>query len=208
MPISRLRPRSSIKGDNCGCRCCCYCSLGLAPGAQLLKKSTWLLHLIGDKAPPAVRDSSEVTRAVNRHCHSHTRNGGHSWCLSTSPSLSIGFSIQDEAMDAARSAPHGAHYYVDVINLLTYLGINRGACGLWYSGIGLRQLSSQSTFFIPRWTTHLYNLYQVCDACGSTVVEERKIRYRYYFVDLQITWIGLVSNKNYNRQPRIITVIA
>ncbi len=23
----------------------------------------WLLHLIGDKAPPAVRDSSEVARA-------------------------------------------------------------------------------------------------------------------------------------------------
>ncbi len=30
---------------------------------------------------------------------------GHSWCLSCSLSLSVGFYIQDEAMDVARSAP-------------------------------------------------------------------------------------------------------
>ncbi len=28
--------------------------------------------------------------------------------------LSVGFSIQDEAMDVARSAPQGAHYHADV----------------------------------------------------------------------------------------------
>ncbi len=40
-------------------------------------------------------------------------------CLSSSLSLSVGFSIQDEAMDVARSAPQGAHYYhADVIYLL------------------------------------------------------------------------------------------
>ncbi len=41
----------------------------------------------------------------------------HSWCLSSSLSLSVDFSIQDEAMDVARSAPQGAHYHVDVIYL-------------------------------------------------------------------------------------------
>ncbi len=30
--------------------------------AQFLKKGAWLLHLIGDKAPPAARDRSEVVR--------------------------------------------------------------------------------------------------------------------------------------------------
>ncbi len=30
-------------------------------------------------------------------------------------SLSVGLSIQDGAMDVARSAPQGAHYHVDVI---------------------------------------------------------------------------------------------
>ncbi len=38
------------------------------------------------------------------------------WWFSCSPSLSVGFSIQDEAMNVARSAPQGAHYHADVIN--------------------------------------------------------------------------------------------
>ncbi len=38
-------------------RCCC---LGQARRAQLLKKSAWLLRLIGDKAQPAAHDSIEV----------------------------------------------------------------------------------------------------------------------------------------------------
>ncbi len=29
----------------------------------MLKIRTWLLHLIGDEAPPVARDSSEVARA-------------------------------------------------------------------------------------------------------------------------------------------------
>ncbi len=33
-----------------------------APRAQLLKGSARLLHLLGDKAPPATHDSSEVVR--------------------------------------------------------------------------------------------------------------------------------------------------
>ncbi len=39
-----------------------FCCSGTAPRAQLLKKCAWLLHIIGDKALPAVLESSEVTR--------------------------------------------------------------------------------------------------------------------------------------------------
>ncbi len=56
----------------------------------------------GDRAPPAAHDNSEVARALNRRCYPHTGNGGHSWCLSSSLSLLVGFSTLDEAMDAAR----------------------------------------------------------------------------------------------------------
>ncbi len=42
----------------------------------MFKKSAWLLHQIGDKAPPAARDSSEVARPLNRRCYPHTGDGG------------------------------------------------------------------------------------------------------------------------------------
>ncbi len=32
--------------------------------------------LIGDKAPPAARDSSEVARSLKQSCYPHTGNGG------------------------------------------------------------------------------------------------------------------------------------
>ncbi len=44
------------------------------------------------------------------------------WCLSSSQSVSIGFSIQDEPMDVARSAPQRAHYHADVMHLLSQQG--------------------------------------------------------------------------------------
>ncbi len=40
---------------------------------------------------------------------------GTQWCLSCSLILSVGFSIQDEAMDVARAAQQGAHYHADVV---------------------------------------------------------------------------------------------
>ncbi len=40
-----------------------------------------------DKAPPSVRDSSEVARAINRRCYPQTGNGGHSWCFEQWPIL-------------------------------------------------------------------------------------------------------------------------
>ncbi len=70
--------------------------------------------LIGDMAPPATSDSSEVARILSRRCYPHAGNGGRSWCLSSS----LYFPIHDEAMDVARSAPQGARYHVDVIYLL------------------------------------------------------------------------------------------
>ncbi len=59
-----------------------------------------------------------LPHALNQRCYPHTGNGGHKWCLSSSQSLSVGFSIQDKAMDVARSASQGAHYHADVIYLL------------------------------------------------------------------------------------------
>ncbi len=69
----------------------------------MLKKSAWLLYQIGGKAPPAARTSNEAACALNPR----TGNGEHGWCLSSSLFLSVGFSIQDEAMDVALSAPQG-----------------------------------------------------------------------------------------------------
>ncbi len=71
--------------------------------------SVCLLYLIGDEAPPAARDSCEGPRALNRRCYPHTGNGRHNWCLSSSQSLSVGFSIQDEAMNVGRPEPLGDH---------------------------------------------------------------------------------------------------
>ncbi len=84
----------------------------------MFKKNAWLLHGLGDKAPPAARDSSEGACAQKQCCYPHFLNGGHSCRLSSCLSLSVGFSTQDEAMDVARSAPQGAHYHADVIYLL------------------------------------------------------------------------------------------
>ncbi len=85
-----------------------YC-LGIVPRAPGYPT------VVGDKAPPAPRDSNEFARAYNQRCYHHTGIGGHSWCLSSGLSLSVGFPIQDDAMDVARSAPQGAHCHVDVI---------------------------------------------------------------------------------------------
>ncbi len=85
---------------------------------QLLKKCTWLLHLINNKAPPAAHDISEVSRALHQRCYPHTENGGLIWCLRCSLTLSVVFSIQGEAMEFARSAPQGAHYHEDTIYFL------------------------------------------------------------------------------------------
>ncbi len=109
-----------------------------------------------------LRDSSEVARALNQRCYPHTGNCGHRWCLSSSPSLSVGLSIQNDAMYVARSAPQGAQYHADVIYLFPQLRIKKGARALWYSYLCLRQLGSRPTAFILRWTTHPCILYQVC----------------------------------------------
>ncbi len=75
--------------------------------AQLLKKSTRPIHYIGGKAQ---LEAVEVARTLNQSCYPQLG-------LSINLSLSTGVSIQDEAMGVARSAPQGAHHYVDVIYL-------------------------------------------------------------------------------------------
>ncbi len=70
---------------------------GIALRARLIKKSSWLVHLIRDKAPPVAHDSGNVARTLDQRCYPHTGNGGYRWCLSSSLSWSVGLSIQDEA---------------------------------------------------------------------------------------------------------------
>ncbi len=119
--------------------------LGIALRIELLLKDAWLLHLIGNKAPSVARDiSSEVARTLNRRCYPHTGNGGHGKCLSGSLTLSVGLSIQREAVNVVRSAPQGDLYRADVMYL-----IKKGAWGLWYSGLCLLQLGSRPTLFRP-----------------------------------------------------------
>ncbi len=60
--------------------------------------------------------------------------------LSSSLSLSVEFSIQDEAMGVARSAPQEAHYHSDVVYLLLMvLRVTR-----------LQELGSRPTAFLAR----------------------------------------------------------
>ncbi len=40
--------------------------LGVTPRAQLLKKSAWWLHLIGDAAPPTFCDNVDAARVLSR----------------------------------------------------------------------------------------------------------------------------------------------
>ncbi len=78
-----------------------------------LRRAPGYFTLIGDKAPPAAHDSSEVAHAYNLRCHPYTRNSGLVWRLGKV------FFIQDESMGVSRFAPQGAQHHVDVINLLT-----------------------------------------------------------------------------------------
>ncbi len=66
--------------------------------------------LIDDKAPPSARYSNEVERVYNRLCYPHTGFDGINWRLSSSPSLWVKFSIEDEAIDAAQTTPQGIRF--------------------------------------------------------------------------------------------------
>ncbi len=73
--------------------------------------SAKLFHLVADEVSLTACGRSETVYILNRRCYPYTRSG-------RNLSLSVGFSIQDEAMDVARSAPRRSHYHTDVIYLL------------------------------------------------------------------------------------------
>ncbi len=99
----------------------CYC-LGTTSRAQLLKTSAWLFHPIGDKAPPAARDSSKVSRTSNRRWYPRTGSRLHS-----SLSLSVGFPIQNETVGVTQPAPLGTRSHAGFFYLLPRLGFRMGA---------------------------------------------------------------------------------
>ncbi len=67
----------------------CHCT-------PLLKWTTWLLHPIGDKAPPTAH-AYEIDRNSSGLC----------WCLISISSSSLGLTIHEEVMDAAWFVPCG-----------------------------------------------------------------------------------------------------
>ncbi len=82
----------------------------------MLKKSAWLLHPDWLHLPHAIVVKLNVCEINVVILTSET--AAQQMRLSSSLSFSVGFFIQDEAMDVARSAPLGAHYHADVIYLL------------------------------------------------------------------------------------------
>ncbi len=134
--------------------CCC---LDIAPRAQSLKKSAWLLRLIGDKAPPATGDSSEAARTLNRRCYPHIGNGEHSLPSRTKPWM----------------LPSPRHRGFTTMRTLFTCCLNWKLKNNGKVGLGVHQLGSRPTFFIPCWTTHLCILYQVCATRGATVSQKQ-----------------------------------
>ncbi len=73
-----------------------------------LKRTTWLLHPIGDKAPPTAH-AHEINRSSSSLC----------WCLSIISSSSVGLTIHEEVMDAAWFVPYGRTLLVPLANPLS-----------------------------------------------------------------------------------------
>ncbi len=86
-----------------------------------------------------------------QRCYLYIGSGGHNWCFSSNLSLSVGFFIQYEAMDATRSALQSTYYHVDY-------------------DLALHQLFSRPTSFIPCWTTQLRILYEVTSMGHMSIV--------------------------------------
>ncbi len=79
--------RATAHMPNYLCACCC---LGIAPRAQLLKKSAWLLHLNDGKYKPASHDGNELAYASNQCYYPQTGKGGLSWYMSSSQFWLVG----------------------------------------------------------------------------------------------------------------------
>ncbi len=87
---------------------------GKAPGARLLKRGTWPLHLIGAMVSSTARKKNEVTRPLSWQCCPHIGNRRRSWGLSSSPSWSVRFFTPTEGLDVAQSALPEAQYHTGV----------------------------------------------------------------------------------------------
>ncbi len=70
--------------------------------------------MLGDKVSPTAVNSSEVSSVRRQRCYPRIGNGGPDWCSSSNPFLSVGFSIQEEAIDITQYAPQKAHYHTGV----------------------------------------------------------------------------------------------
>ncbi len=107
------------------------------------------------------RDRSEVARALKQLFYPRTGNGGHRWCLSSSLSLLVGFSIQDETTDVARSAPQ------DVIYLPPFTGNKEGSKSLMILRVKPTptRLPTNSRY-TPMDNTPLHSIPNVCHSCG------------------------------------------
>ncbi len=108
--------KNGTEGRLIGSRMCtstnCRCCLDMAPRAQLFKKGTRLLNIIGNMTLLTARDMCQFVHSLNRRYYSHILNGRLSWRLNSSLSWSVRLSIQEEAIDAARPAPHGDCYHM------------------------------------------------------------------------------------------------
>ncbi len=64
------------------------------PGRKILREEL-NFHIFGNEAPHTTRYiSSEIECTFSQFCYPHTENSGLSWYFSSSPLLSVGFSIQ------------------------------------------------------------------------------------------------------------------
>ncbi len=91
--------------------------------------------------------------------------------MSRSLCLSVGFTIQDEAMDVARSAPQGAHYHEDAFLLASLTGNKDGSKCLMV--IRVKPTPTRfptNSLYTPMDNTPLHSISSVCRTWGWPTV--------------------------------------
>ncbi len=115
---ARHLEKTEREGVKSGCFTVLSNRTGLASAAKPINAATPGLEVSECHVSPLVMPDQPAPgkchlSELQVSCYPHTGNGGHSWCLNRSLSLSVGFSIGD----VARCAPQGAHYHAGVIYL-------------------------------------------------------------------------------------------